>query len=225
MVFTGPSEGDFSNVLALNKAWLDALQHDDVLQDGLATLPESTRERLCRLSVAEIARLADAPFLLFSFYEGDDGYWSNVLGQPCDQHLFGISQSAAAGKLVAGGIGFVWQLARRNPYTLRLLSGATLHWCETIAKLTFMELIDAFYAVGDVPVARFSARPDTWCDLLEAGTGKAACLRKAVHMTALQRLLTEPQANQRCQNSELLRAARRTQVPVRQVADSGKASV
>jgi hypothetical protein len=76
MEFRGPEEADFENVAALNRAWLTLLQHQTELRRGLEVLPAELIERITNLTLTEITRLAQTPFLLFSFREDEDAYWT-----------------------------------------------------------------------------------------------------------------------------------------------------
>ena len=62
MEYEGLCRDDLDNVHALNRAWLEL--------DGSAEQ---------RLSVRRLERLAATPFLLFSFRERDDRYWTRLL--------------------------------------------------------------------------------------------------------------------------------------------------
>jgi hypothetical protein len=98
--------------------------------------------------------------------------------------------------VVSAGLGFVWQLARQNPYALRLFCGASLYWCERIAEQTFYQLLTAVSAHGRVAELRNAYDHELWGKLLDQGINSRSAIRKAAHMSALQTILTRP-ANQR----------------------------
>jgi len=128
MDFQGPTLADYENVRSLNFAFLK------LLQNGW---------RLRRLGHHEIGRLAATPFLLFSFRERDDGFWQKVLTDDRTRDLFTLPMKATddVGRLVSAGLGFVWQLAERNPFAARLLCGASTHWCEQITERTIFHIL------------------------------------------------------------------------------------
>ncbi len=219
MGFRGPEEADFENVAALNRAWLTQLQHKTELRRGLEALPSELIERITNLTSTEIKRLAQTPFLLFSFREDEDAYWTRMLADERERDLFGAQQSADVETLISAGLGFAWQLAHRNPYTLRLTFGATVFWAERIAEQTVIELLDGFRATGDLPVIRLSHRPDLWRKLLGSGLSRQALPSFAAQITALQTFLTD--ASSERPNTWSV-AARRTATPRYRVAEANE---
>lgn len=219
MGFRGPEEADFENVAALNRAWLTLLQRKTELHRGLEKFPAELTARITNLTPAEIKRLAQTPFLLFSFREDEEAYWSRMLTDERERDLFSVQQSADVETLISAGLGFAWQLAQRNPYALRLTFGATIYWSECIAEQTVIELLEGFRATGDPPVIRLSHRPDLWRKLLGSGLSRQALACFAAQITALQSFLTE--ASSEGPNSWAL-AARRTATPQYQVAEANE---
>jgi len=191
MAFNSPEEADYDNVASLNHTWLSLLQRDTDLGRGLAGLPEILRRRITNLSEQQVTRLASTPFLLFSFRESDDRHWTRVLSDQPDRDLFASCESDDADTLVSAALGFVWQLAQRNPYALRLICGATLHWSERIAEMTFIGLLDAVRAAGVIPIIRFVHQHQFWRKLLDSGVSRGGLARQAAQMSALQAVLTD----------------------------------
>lgn len=216
MSFEGPDPTDYENVVSLNRAYLSLLGRDRGLQAGLRHCQESLRLRIVELSEHQRARLAEAPFLLFTFHERDERYWSRVLRDPGELDLFRSSGSEDVDTLVSASLGFVWQLARRNPYSLRLFCGATLYWCDRIAELTFYRLLEAVRCSGDVPALRLAGNISVWRKLLNDGVSRESRIRSAAQLGALQAVLTEPQESNRDQWSL---AARSVRIPGLRVAD------
>lgn len=192
MAFNGPDLRDYRNVVALNTAYLSLLGDDSVLARGLAGCREPLRQRLMNLRREEFLRLAETPFLLFSFREKDGRYWDQVLDESREPGLFRTSGSEPVDTLVSAALGFIWQLANRNPYTLRLICGTTLYWCDRIAELTFYELLDAVRNTGDVPLLRESSAAALWKKLLVDGVSANGDIRRAAQIASFQGMLTEP---------------------------------
>ena len=192
MSFDGPVDRDFDNVASLNSAWLTMLGSERTLLRGLDACPGPMQQRLIDLTRSEIRRLAETPFLLFSFRERDDRYWDEILERKSEPGLFRSSGSEPVDTLVAAALGFVWQLANRNPYSLRLICGATLYWCERIGELTFFGLLDAVRNAGDVPLLRHGHHDSLWQKLLHEGVSADDETRRAAQMAALQSVLTDP---------------------------------
>lgn len=197
MAFDGPLTTDYDNIVCLNRAYLDRIRRDKALQRGLREIPEPCRYRITNLEQPEVERLAATPFLLFSFRETDDLYWNRILAGPAARDLFRTPLSEEVDTVISAGLGFVWQLAQRDPYALRLTSGATLYWCERIAELTLYRLLDAVRCSGEVPVLRFGHQHDLWRKLLGYGVSRMATVRHAAQMSALQAVLTQPPDNRR----------------------------
>jgi hypothetical protein len=191
MSFEGPDTRDYQNVVTLNSAYLTLLGSERVLAGGIAGCQGPLRQRLLNLRRTESLRLAETPFLLFSFRERDDRYWDGVLGATREPGLFRSSGSEPVDTLVAAALGFIWQLANRNPYTLRLICGSTLYWCDRIADLTFYGLLDAVRNSGDVPVLRQGSADMLWRKLLGEGVSANNAIRKAAQLASLQAVLTD----------------------------------
>lgn len=219
MGFNGPDATDYENVLALNHAWLDLAQRDTVLQRGLDGMPVDLCKRMTSLSSSQTARLAKTPFLLFSFRETDEAYWTQTLAERPGAGLFDIRATDDADTLISAALGFIWQLARRNPYALRVICGATLYWSERIAELTFFELLDAVRATAEPPVARFSQHADLWRKLLGSGVSRQLLSCHAAQMAALQSILTHTTD---VSQNKLPLAARSIALPEQRLAKSNE---
>lgn len=192
MDFQGPTPSDYENVRSLNFAFLRLLQDKTVCGRYLEGLPKELGLRLQRLSLAEIRRLAMTPFLLFSFRERDDGFWQQLLSDDRNQDLFAEQRKPTddVGRLVSAGLGFLWQLAGRNPFAARLLCGASTHWCEQIGEQTFINLLAIVGQRSDLLVLRAQHDPELWQKLLRAGLSNTSEHRTAAHISAFQYVLT-----------------------------------
>jgi hypothetical protein len=153
---------------------------------------------------------------LFSFREGDERYWTHVLDRTPERGLFTGNDSDEVDTLISASLGFIWQLAQRNPYTLRLICGATLYWTERIAEQTFFGLLDAVRKTGDTPDIRLVRRSQIWNKLLDGGVSRERVTRRAAQMSALQVVLT---AAPDTPAERWSRAARNTRTPLLHVAD------
>jgi len=216
MAFDGPETTDYRNVTSLNRAYLSLLQRDLRARQGLCLLSAPLSQRIIGLSKRQIERLAQTPFLLLSFREGNDHYWSKVLGAAPGNDLFASSGSDDLDTLVSAGLGFIWQLARQNPYALRLICGASLHWCEQIAEQTFFRLLVSVAGHGDTLQLRAAHDHELWRKLLDDGANRQTAISKAAQVSALQVVLTQPQHKKR-QTWAL--AARSMNLPGLRVAD------
>ncbi len=192
MQYHGPEPAVLANVLELNSAYID-WQHRSLPEEprerGLA--PE-IRTRLGELNCAQRERLARVPFLLMSFAENDEARWQALFAERRTRDLLECLQlrDEAASGLVAAGLGFLWQLARRNPYAARLVSGASLNWCEQLSACTLMDLFSRALEDQALLAPRMADKPDIWNRLLTAGVSNRRHARRAARVSALQTLLT-----------------------------------
>lgn len=192
MEFEGPSAVDYENVRSLNRAFLALLKRDPASRRCLATLPSRQAARLLGLSDHQAARLSSTPFLLFSLRERDDRFWEPVFADPGSRDLFAVppATSDELGRLIAAGLGFVWQLAKHNPYAARLICGASLHWCEQLTERTFLHVLALAGLQEDILIVRSASDVDLWDKLLEGGVSRENAVRRAAHISALQCVLT-----------------------------------
>ena len=118
MDYQGPTAEDLRNIRALNIAFLRASNGGDgALQNGITSRP---------LTEMQIRRLGEAPFLLFSFREQDAEFWTRILADEPQQDFLQpvLHPGGQLHELQVAGLGFVWQLSRRNPYVARLACAA-----------------------------------------------------------------------------------------------------
>ncbi len=195
MAFDGPAPVDYRNVRALNSAYLSLLQANRRSRQSLHQLSPALCRRITSLTRLQVDRLSATPFLLLSFRERDDDLWSQILSEKSGRDLFTRPVADDFDRLQSAGLGFVWQLARQNPYTLRLTCGATLHWCEQIAERTFFGLLAAVAPHADLLELRRGNDDDLWSKLLINGVCRETDVRTAAHVTALQTVLTRPAAS------------------------------
>ena len=193
MTFESPATVDYRNVRALNRAYLSLLQTDRHTQQSLLRLAPQLIRRITSLTRHQVERLSATPFLLLSFREGDDKLWSQILAEDADRDLFANAVADDLDRLRSAGLGFVWQLARQNPYTLRLICGASLHWCEQIAERTVFGLLSAAAPHADLVELRRAGDAELWWRLLDDGICRETDIRMAAHMSVMQTVLTRPE--------------------------------
>lgn len=213
MDYQGPTAEDLRNIRALNIAFLRATNRSDCTLDNGITSQ--------RLTEMQIRRLGEAPFLLFSFREQDAEFWKRVLTGDSQQDLLQPAVQPGAGlhELQVAGLGFVWQLSRRNPYVARLACGATAQWCESIAQLTIVDLIGRAAGRSDLTVPRFDAGDHVGHRLGKSGISARRKLQHMSQQFALQAMLTGSSA---AQYEKLPAAACRFPDAAKRVADRDK---
>ena len=131
-----------------------------------------------------------------SLREYDDTRWRSLFADRRSMDLLRPLQPAddEAARLVTAGLGFLWQLALRNPYAARLVSGAGLNWCEQLADCTLMELYARVAEEDPLLEPRMPDRPELWNKLLTAGVSAKRDVRIAARVSALQTVLTRSPA-------------------------------
>jgi hypothetical protein len=184
MEYEGPTRDDLANINALNRSFLVAMA--DSATTGFGVIAERS------LSDSEISRLASAPFLLFSMREHDGEYWEHVLKNEPQIDLIRSPGTPDDNirQLQMASLGFLWQLSRRNPYAARIVSGAPVSWCERLADLTLVTLLQFAATRDDMLSARFADDDKQWRRLLGNGISARHKVRQTSHQCALQALLT-----------------------------------
>jgi hypothetical protein len=152
--------------------------------------------RLGRLDDREASRLARVPFLLMSLDEHDDRRWREVFAAAPNGDLFDAQyrRGEVEDRLTLALLGFLWQLVRRNPHTARLVSGATLEWCDSLAALSLVALYAQASRCSPLQ-PRLSGDADFWNKLLGAGISGRQELRLAAHASAMQTVITGSATN------------------------------
>jgi len=191
MRYERPDPVDLENVFALNAAFLGWLR--DAGQRAAPAAGGPLRLALAALDRSQIRRLAKTPFLLMSFAEHDEAHWCELLDERRVPDLFAVAQDAdeRAARLLSAGLGFLWQLAKRNAYAARLVSGASLNWCERLSECTLIELLGRAAAQPVSIEPRMADSRALWNKLLGPGVSARRELRRAARVSALQMLLTE----------------------------------
>ncbi len=210
MDYEGPTAEDLRNIRALNATFLRATNPcDQALDNGVSDRP---------LTEMQVRRLSEAPFLLFSFREQDAEYWKRLIADDPQKDLLqpAVTVSEQIHELQVAGLGFLWQLSRRNPYVARLACGAPAKWCESIARLTLVGLIRRAANRGDLTLPRFRTGDHVGHRLLQSGVSARLHLQRMSQQFALQAMLTRSSPPH---YEELPAAACRFPQAVRRVAD------
>lgn len=217
MDFSGPEPSDYRNVGSLNRQFLILARHSHAGAGFRQMIEPALRPLIAGLTDLQIGRLSNAPFLLFSLRERDEDYWSGMFAEDRNMDLFdGPERGTGSSQLAAAGIAFLWQLARRNPYAARLVSGATLNWCERLVGCTLLPVLLRIAARNDVLQPRCVNDADLWIKLLGPGLSSEQAVRRSAHLSALQAILTgEPATHYR----QVRSAACNTAVPVLRIAE------
>lgn len=192
MEYQGPEPADLANVEALNHAflrWVRERRNDARPADEF---PPELADRLVGMRDRDIDRLARTPFLLMTLDEQDERRWGEVFACAPGMDLFETHAPPgdAENRLIMAVLGFLWQLARRNPYTARLVSGASLDWCD---QLVTLPLVVLFAQAGRcAPLRPRLARNDAfWRKLLGAGVSARKDVRLAARISAMQTVITK----------------------------------
>jgi len=188
MEYEGPTQTDYVNIKALNFEFLKLVRAapDRFRLDSLLA------SRVRALGRQQLERLASTPFLLFSLGEHDELAWHDVSRADPHRDLFDQRKSfdTDIGNLLATAIGFLWQLAQQNQYSVRMICGGSTTWCESIAAMTYFEIVSFARKRGDLLTLRQVPNADIWSKLLLDGVSAEQQIRSAAQIAALQSLLT-----------------------------------
>ena len=191
MDFEGPEAADYRDVRTLNKEFLFRLRGTQSGNAWRQRLDASLRTTLRALTDLQIERLAAAPFLLFSLREDEPDYWCSLLSDSGQNDLLGSARrDEGVTSLTTASLGFLWQLSRRNPYAVRLVSGASMSWCEDLAECTLLHLLRFAYRRTDMLQPRRGTDVELWNKLLGPGVSAELPVRNAAQLSALQSILT-----------------------------------
>ena len=217
MDYSMPLVADYRNVSSLNTAFLSLLRNRVAGAPWRELLPEPLRDPVEALTDLQLERLAACPFLLVSFRENDPDYWRGLVDDEPTADLLHESPQPAPERIAASGLAFLWQLARRSPYSVKLVSGGDAAFCERLAGITIVRLLSRASGRSDIALPRFVGEPNAWAKLLGPGISSMPRVRVAAQLSVLQAMLTRSAAAPR----ERLRAAAcASPVPVARV--SGK---
>jgi hypothetical protein len=192
MEYQGPEPADLTNVCALNIAYLDWLRARGNVRDAEVSMTPEISAALAGMTRQQLERLSRVPFLLMSFREYDEAQWRSLFAETPAADLFRPAQGPDedAARLISAGLGFLWQLSKRNPYAARLVSGANLNWCEQLAERTLVELLSRAVTEYQLLEPRMFDNADLWRRLLSAGISAKKDVRMAARVSALQTVLT-----------------------------------
>lgn len=191
MEFAGPSASDIENVYALNRTFLDLLTSDPAALEPVRRGSSETVGRLITLEARQRQRLAGTPFLLMSFREDEPRLWDAIFGEAGGAgSLLPLHRAGEpAARLLDAGLGFVWQLAQHNRYAARVICGAGINWCEKLAGLTLVELLQRAGRYDTLLSLRRASSTAFWQKLLTAGISDEQAVRRAARLSAMQTLL------------------------------------
>ena len=186
MEFRGIDAATIENGRALNAAFL-----------ALATGPECPLglepdfiERLRQLDATHLERLSRAPFLIFAIAVADKA--------PCrtaplrdSLGLFDEPMSRAEARLVIATLSLLWSLARTDRHAARLLAGTPRGWCDDIADIALVDVLDTTRSYATMVVPRSVRQRTFWDKLFVSACDRRAFVRRAARQSALQCVLTE----------------------------------
>jgi hypothetical protein len=210
MDFSGPEAADFAEVAALNHAFLVRLRSPGATGMRLREhLPGNLQPVVLALRDLQVERLASSPFLLLSLRERDPVYWQRLTSEHAAPDLFAAARERTD-EVAAAALSFLWHLARRNPYAVRLVAGAGNDWCSIMTSNTVLTILRRASGRPDLLRPRLAGNVAFWSRLLGPGLDSSPSIRQASHTTCLQTLLTDlPEPAQ-----QLRAAARRRRPPL-----------
>lgn len=203
MEYAGLTGDHLANVGALNRAWLE--------------LHSRVQQHAEQLSPRRIERLAAVPFLLFSFSEHDEDLWRRLLNEERQLDLLEAPApfSDDVRVLQAAGLAFLWSIARHNPYVARVVSGVPSDWCEQIASVVLLRLLECTSRYALIR-PRFADETVIHRRLLRHGGSALRDARSSAQISALHSMLM---VSESARYGRLPAAACQVPAHTRQVAD------
>ncbi len=178
MAYTGLSARTIAEVRALNRCFLRRIREPG---DRDTALSADWLELVRRLGAAPCRRVAEAPFLLLDVGKLD-------LGAMADTDLFSRATRADT-ELWLMTLSLCWQFAQREPFALRVISGAGLEWCDALGDTCFAELADRVGTCAPPPRPALLDTTSWWADYAAACTGNERGKVAALQMAGLQHRL------------------------------------
>ena len=205
---------DLANVRALNTSFLNWL----ALGRNSQCLPGDCAWRFNALSRHQRARLAQTPFLLLSLHEDDSRRWQRIFALAPQRPLWASVRHGdeTATHLVTLAASFIWQLAARNAYAARVISGASLAWCEQLRDCTLVAVTERLAEEPALLTARAAHNQPLWNHLLSAAESGQQDACDAANASLLQSMLEGATSMQSLQFAS---AACKMPQPAMRVAD------
>lgn len=130
-------------------------------------------------------QLSQCPFLLF-----------RIDARPATASVADASPARAApaeaeAELARLALSFLWHLARANPFAARVVSGTPAYWCERLAALSIVRLIETATTCDIEVRPRLAAVPGFWLDLLRATGSRPPMRRRAMGIAGLQLIMSK----------------------------------
>lgn len=200
MDFQPPDPADLDNVHALNRAFLGYVRHANRSAAMLDQLSDKLAESLLQLTPNGSQWLAKSPFLIFSLAENDHTRWRRLFEGRANEDLISVldKPNDAEARLVSAALSFLWQLSIRRPYAARVVSGASLSWCECLADSTLLDLFHHAATESGLLSFRMPNSAGFWGRLVAAGTSDEEPVRRAARLSALQSMLTKRHDDHYC---------------------------
>ncbi len=179
MQYDCPETGNIADVRELNREFLA-----DLLRQQHPALDELDRD-----NGEALARLAQAPFLLYELRAPDPGFWERTFSGASDL-LDNASRGDArwAGQ-VASTLGFLWHLSKRDLHAARLFTGSATDWCRRLSETPLIHVINRALVEGIRPELRLDADDTRWRSMVRTASGRDKALRSAAVMRVFQALL------------------------------------
>lgn len=193
MQYLGPDAADIAHVHSLNTAYIAYLAQSPAAR---LAWPSELSALFEQASPVGRARVARSPFLIFSLAGYDVPRWQSIFASEPEAQLFAERSPPGIAEIevVSATLTFLWQFVRRSPYAARVVSGASVAWCDALAASTPIELSRIATTTNDLLGLRFRRNTAMWRKMLTAGTSAETVVRSAARITALHTVLTRPVA-------------------------------
>ncbi len=186
MDFAGLDQDTLANGRALNGAFIDLV----AAEPSAPGVPADIERRIRGLDALQRARLADAPFLLFTVELVQACKWPADTGAVVARDLFAEQSTHSESRLVMATLALLWSLSRVDRHAARFLCGASPRWCDEIAATPLMVVMEIARRFDTLIVPRLPREKTFWDKLIISACDTRRPVRQAARFSALQCLLT-----------------------------------
>ncbi len=184
MTYPGLNQVELDEIQRLNVLYLMALQHaGGPLEPLRPMLGEASLAWLRRCSTASVELLAAVPYLLFRV-----DTLTPHRAAPRNRDMF-LSKDPEAFELLTLALAFVHQLARRDRFALRVITGASEAWCGWLQDVSFVRLAESARQSDVLLLPILVNHREFWPGLITSVRKNLLAQRDAIVATGLQHLL------------------------------------
>ncbi len=186
MAYTGLRAAEISEIRRLNQQYLGALATNGVSDISLkAKVGKKRWEWFVRAKNEQLLRLSTLPYLLFRL----DTVNAHLASPSKNAELFAAHQQAGT-QLLSMATAFAHQLAQRDLFSLRVITGATEDWCHWLQGMSLVRLSEIARSTNAPIVPILGDNKTYWPELFDAARFNRPERLQAVAIAGMQHLIS-----------------------------------